>query len=578
MDTPCCTVPLPAVPLDCCLSPVGGLLAAGLVTGHLQLASFTCPPAAADGGGGSQLSFQLGTSVAPPAADGDDDDEDDAPSCRAVCFVQAGGASVASTVLAGYADKTVRSYDTSTGKRLTVYSDEHDEQLSRVYSLDPHTFVSGDEDGLVAMWDSRQKGGRAVYRYAAHTDTITDFAVHTNREGSLVVSSADATLSVHDLRKRKVLARSEEDGDDELLSLAVVKGGKKVVAGTQSGVLALYSWGYWNDCSDRFPGHPESVSAMLAFDEDTILTGSCDGAVRVVGVLPNRLLGILGQHSGDLEIERLALSADRRVLASTSHDCAVKLWDLGVLHDDDDDGDGDEEGEEGAEEGVEGGVEEGAEGADEGAVVKGKRRGGGEEEGGEGEGEGEEEEGSSGEWSEGDEDSDSDSEAGEGEDGEGADSDGEGAGEGEAGGSGSDEEADAEVAEAEGARQARKASGKAAGTSSGAKRAASPGAAAAKEAKEAKKAGKSAAAKLAAALDAAGKGTAAGASAGAGGAGGAGSDGDDGDGSGGSGSGDDSDSDGGGRKRKRNKRERTRWTKHAEKQKKPGGNFFADLL
>lgn len=50
--------------------------------------------------------------------------------------------------------------------------------------------------------------------------------------------------------------------------------------------------------ASRFPGHPESVQALVAFDDDTLLTGSSDGAVRVVGVLPNRLLGILGQHNG----------------------------------------------------------------------------------------------------------------------------------------------------------------------------------------------------------------------------------------------------------------------------------------
>ncbi len=45
--------------------------------------------------------------------------------------------------------------------------------------------------------------------------------------------------------------RTEDDADDELLSVAVVKGGKKVVVGTQSGVLNLYSWGAMRDCSDR---------------------------------------------------------------------------------------------------------------------------------------------------------------------------------------------------------------------------------------------------------------------------------------------------------------------------------------
>lgn len=51
---------------------------------------------------------------------------------------------------------------------------------------------------------------------------------------------------------RKMRARSEEDADDELLSVVMAKGGKKVVVGSQSGVLNLYSWGYWKDCSDRW--------------------------------------------------------------------------------------------------------------------------------------------------------------------------------------------------------------------------------------------------------------------------------------------------------------------------------------
>lgn len=48
--------------------------------------------------------------------------------------------------------------------------------------------------------------------------------------------------------------QSEDDADDELLSVAVMKGDKKLLAGTQSGVINLYSWGHIDDCSDRFPG------------------------------------------------------------------------------------------------------------------------------------------------------------------------------------------------------------------------------------------------------------------------------------------------------------------------------------
>lgn len=142
----------------------------------------------------------------------------------------------------------------------------------------------------------------------------------TDKErNSLVSVSGDGTLAVLDMRTHKQSAHSEGDADDELLSVVVLKvpascpplrptgdsdpqavfpspqdtrgplpprpflrlslsplllppqnspasvpqNGKKVVSGSQEGVLFLYSWGYWNDCSDRFPGHPNSIDAMV---------------------------------------------------------------------------------------------------------------------------------------------------------------------------------------------------------------------------------------------------------------------------------------------------------------------------
>lgn len=45
-------------------------------------------------------------------------------------------------------------------------------------------------------------------------------------------------------------------------------------------------------------GHPECVTAVLAYDADSVLTGSSDGLIRILSIQPNRMLGVLGEHSG----------------------------------------------------------------------------------------------------------------------------------------------------------------------------------------------------------------------------------------------------------------------------------------
>jgi WD40 repeat protein len=130
--------------------------------------------------------------------------------------------------------------------------------------------------------------------------------------------------------------------EDELLSCVLLKKSKKLCIGTQDGTLCLYTYGQWSDMSDRFPGHPQSIDAILKIDEDTILTGSSDGLIRAVQLLPNSLLGVLGGHDHDgFPVEGLGWGAERRLVGSISHDEYIRLWDASLLNDDDDDIDDD---------------------------------------------------------------------------------------------------------------------------------------------------------------------------------------------------------------------------------------------
>ncbi|RLN96627.1 hypothetical protein BBJ28_00017124 [Nothophytophthora sp. Chile5] len=171
-------------------------------------------------------------------------------------------------------------------------------------------------------------------------DYISGFATNPAQD-HLLATSGDGRLSAYDLRKN-VLAGKSDELDDELLSVSVIKNGKKIVCGSQDGVLVIFSWGTWGDMSDRFPGHPDSVEAILKVDEDTILTGSSDGIVRyeVVQLHPNKLLGLIGDHE-DFPVETLKFSHDKKIIGSVSHTNKVHFWDVGYLFEEDD---GEDEG------------------------------------------------------------------------------------------------------------------------------------------------------------------------------------------------------------------------------------------
>ncbi|CAM9486242.1 unnamed protein product, partial [Chrysoparadoxa australica] len=197
----------------------------------------------------------------------------------------------------------------------------HDCPVNTLCIVSENLVASGDDQGAICVWDIRTRGKAMQHAAGLHTDFISDMTL--GAEGKdLLASSGDATLSVFDTRQRKLLGRSD-DQEDELLSVQVLKHGRKVVCGSQNGVLLVWSYGTWGDCSDRFPGHPNSVDTLLQLDEDTLLSGSSDGLIRVVAIQPNRFMGVLGDHN-DFPVESIKFSHDARWIASASHDSLVR--------------------------------------------------------------------------------------------------------------------------------------------------------------------------------------------------------------------------------------------------------------
>ncbi len=216
----------------------------------------------------------------------------------------------------------------------------HLNPVSAMVCFDTHFAATGDDKGCVKLWDLRQQ--KETCSFEANTDFISDLAYHPERK-RLAATGGDGHLSIFNPRASK-LEKCSEFAGDELLSLQWIKGGKYIVTGTQEGLLSFWKAGEWDEPCAQFPGHPESVDALLAVDDDTVITGSSDGLLRIVSVMPNKLLGVVGDHGGDFPIEAISMSFNKGLLASASHDNRIKFWNINYLFEEDDDDDNNGEG------------------------------------------------------------------------------------------------------------------------------------------------------------------------------------------------------------------------------------------
>ncbi|KAL5138374.1 WD repeat-containing protein 55 [Glycine soja] len=168
-------------------------------------------------------------------------------SCRAARFINGGRA-----ILTGSPDCSILATDVETGSTIARLDDAHEAAVNRLINLTESTVASGDDEGCIKVWDTRERS--CCNSFNAHEDYISDMTFVSDAM-KLLATSGDGTLSVCNLRRNKVQAQSEFS-EDELLSVVLMK-----------------------------------------LDEDRIITGSENGIINLVGILPNRVIQPIAEHS-----------------------------------------------------------------------------------------------------------------------------------------------------------------------------------------------------------------------------------------------------------------------------------------
>eukprot|EP00667_Euglena_gracilis_P009276 EG_transcript_9419 len=257
-------------------------------------------------------------------------------SCRDLAFAPSGR-----SVVSVAANRTVRAYDVQ-AQRVTLDSRKsaHRSPVNRVAFYKEHGFLTGDDAGIILLWDARAAKPTAIIDDDA--DQITSFAL--DPEGLYCyATSLDGCVTIIDLRTRKKDPVETVIGPmkTEMTSAAVLEGGDHIAVGTSKGDVLMWRWGKWLSASANVRGHPTEVQCMLPAGPQHVLTGGADGVIRHIRLLPegersfDRVVAV-HQETGldvlvDFGVEIMQYTHDRAWLAYSTHDYCIHWADVSNL-------------------------------------------------------------------------------------------------------------------------------------------------------------------------------------------------------------------------------------------------------
>ncbi|KAH8200762.1 hypothetical protein TruAng_005079 [Truncatella angustata] len=235
---------------------------------------------------------------------------------KSVAFSQDG-----SRIVSGSFDKTIRIWDTNSGKEVHKLEGHSNAVTSVAFSHDGSRIVSGSSDETVRIWDA--KSGKQARKLEGHSNWVNSVAF--SQDGSRIVSgSSDQTVRIWDTNSGKEVHKLE--GHSNLVkSVAFSHDGSYIVSGSSDETVRI-----WDAKSGKqvrkLEGHSNWVNSVAFSQDDSyIASGSSDETVRIWDAKSGKEARKLEGHSN--WVKSVAFSQDGSRVVSGSFDKTVRIWD-----------------------------------------------------------------------------------------------------------------------------------------------------------------------------------------------------------------------------------------------------------
>ncbi|ETW77107.1 hypothetical protein HETIRDRAFT_441691 [Heterobasidion irregulare TC 32-1] len=253
------------------------------------------------------------------------------PTVQHIIYCQSQVSSVAfsrdgTRIVSGSHDKTIRMWDSSTGKAVGEPLEGHTDRVwSVALSRDGTRIVSGSSDKTIRMWDSST--GKVVGEpLEGHTDRV--WSVAFSRDGTRIVSgSSDKTIRMWDSSTGKAVGEPLEGHTGPVGSVAFSRDGTRIVSGSSDKTIRMWDSSTGKAVGEPLEGHTDWVrSVAFSRDGTRIVSGSSDSTIRMWDSSTGKALGEpLEGHTG--LVWSVAFSRDGTRIVSGSRDSTIRMWD-----------------------------------------------------------------------------------------------------------------------------------------------------------------------------------------------------------------------------------------------------------
>ncbi len=224
-------------------------------------------------------------------------------------------------VLSGSDDKTLKLWETATGKEIRTFAGHANEVKSVAFSPDGKYALSGSHDDTLKLWDVAT--GKEIRTFTGHSSHVT--SVVFSKDGKYALSGSwENNLKLWDVATGKEV-RTFTGHAEPVTSVAFSPDGKYALSGSWDKTLKLWDVATGKEIR-TFTGHGGWVdSVVFSPGGKYALSGSEDKTLKIWEIATGKEIRAFNGYS--YGVETVVMSPDERYLLSKSYG-EIKLWDF----------------------------------------------------------------------------------------------------------------------------------------------------------------------------------------------------------------------------------------------------------